>query len=207
MEAPEAEAHEEEAHEEEAHEEEAVEAEAPMAEETAPAMDVLPSTGNKLSKLLGNPPAPEAPVAMEAPEAEAPEAEAVEEDSLDLENNSFHFDEDEFNAEFDFGTGLDGLSIDVTTVLKQTFSFDDADVSMLLDKAIRDDVRAVAPDDANSPFSRNVPVNNYPGPGDLSQGMVEDAVAQSGEDNIPAPYLVTFKSSRLTVSRFRIRVS
>ena len=134
--------------------------------------------------------APEAEaVELEAPEAEAHEAEAGEAKSHDFENNSFRFDEEEFNSEdgFDFGTGLDGLSIDATTVLKQTFSFDDADVSMLLDKCIRGDVRLIAQDDATSPFHRNVPVNNYPGPGDLSQGMVEDAVAQSGEDNIPAP--------------------
>ncbi len=120
--------------------------------------------------------------AHEAEAAEAPEAEAAE--APDFENNSHRFDEDEFNASF--GTDLSGLSIDPSTVTKRTFSFDAADVSMLLDKSLQGDVRQIEVN-ANTPFFRNIPVNNYPGPGDLTQGTIENAVAQPGEDNIPTP--------------------
>ena len=59
---------------------------------------------------------------------------------------------------------------------------------MLLDKSLLGDVRQISETaaDAATPY-RSVPVNNYPGPGDLSQGTIEDAVAQSGKDNIPTP--------------------
>ena len=129
-----------------------------------------------------NPEAQEVTNPMEAPEAEAHELE-----STDFENNSKRFDEEEFNSEF--GTDPSGLKIDPTTVLRQTFSFDKADVSMLLDKSLLGDVRQISETaaDAATPFYRSVPVNNYPGPGDLSQGTIEDAVAQSGKDNIPTP--------------------
>ena len=103
--------------------------------------------------------------------------------SKDFQNNSKKFIEEEFKAEF--GTDISGVEIDRTTELRQDFALGNADLSMLLDKFMMDDVRIVATEDGGSPFERISPVNNYPGRGSRSQGTVDKAVAQLGEDNSP----------------------
>ena len=103
--------------------------------------------------------------------------------SKDFQNNSKKFIEEEFKAEF--GTDISGVEINRTTELKQDFALGKADLSMLLDKFMMDDVRIVEVDDGGSPFERISSVNNYPGRGSRSQGTIDKAVAQLGEDNSP----------------------
>lgn len=123
-------------------------------------------------------------------DAPAPEPVAEEEQhqeqskkSKSFQNKSKVFTEDGFNEKF--AADIDGVEIHRSAELKQDFSFSKADLSMMLDKFMMDDVRIVANDDMGSPFERISAVNNYPGLGNRSQGMVEQAVAEFGENNAP----------------------
>ena len=125
----------------------------------------------------------DAPAPEPALVAEEVEHKEQNKKSKSFQNKSKKFVEEEFKAEF--GTDINGVEIDRTTEVKQDFSFSKADLSMLLDKFMMDDVRIVADDDGGSPFERISPVNNYPGEGSRSQGTVDHAVAKFGENNSP----------------------
>ena len=124
----------------------------------------------------------DAPASEPALVAEEAEHKEQNKKSKSFQNKSKKFDEEEFKAEF--GTDINGVEIDRTTEVNQDFSFSKADLSMLLDKFMMDDVRIVVDGNGGSPFERISPVNNYPGEGSRS-GTVDHAVAKFGENNSP----------------------
>ena len=121
-----------------------------------------------------------------------------------------------------FGTQAEGLSFSESAVLKQSFSFSLADLSLLANKALNGDTRSlsslanneIAPSSERTrealglplsdldvalaeegsgqdKFVRITEVNNYPGPGDISQGVngepVEGRMQLEGPDGRVLP--------------------
>ena len=107
-----------------------------------------------------------------------------------------------------FGTKAEGLSFSESAVLKQSFSFSLADLSLLANKALNGDARSLSSlanneitpssqrtrealglplsdldvalaeeGSGQDKFVRITEVNNYPGPGDISQGVDGEPVA------------------------------
>jgi Ca2+-binding RTX toxin-like protein len=121
-----------------------------------------------------------------------------------------------------FGTELKGVEFSSSSVLQQAFSFNLSDLSLLLNKAILGDVRAlsslgnniqVSGDDrtraaigtdpvdttvtpaeygsGDDAFIRITEVNNYPGPGNISQGVdgqpIPGRIQLEGPDGVVLP--------------------